>query len=106
MAKPVVDKNAAFRISQGKGFQMTFANGITVSVQFGLTNYCANRDTGAAYARIVKQMQDRAGSTSCKNAEFLAWDADGKDIGVADGWLTPDQVFAKMAELVALPKKV
>lgn len=33
-----------FKITDGKGFQVTFENGITVSVQFGYGNYCENYD--------------------------------------------------------------
>lgn len=29
-----------FSITDGKGFQMTFDNGVTLSVQFGPANYC------------------------------------------------------------------
>ena len=29
-----------FKITEGKGFHITFANGYTVSVQFGPDNYC------------------------------------------------------------------
>jgi len=29
-----------FYISDGKGFQITFSNGFTASVQFGEFNYC------------------------------------------------------------------
>ncbi len=29
------------RVNDGKGFAVTFANGVTVSVQFGAGNYCA-----------------------------------------------------------------
>ena len=32
----------AFRITQHKGFQITFPNGVTVSVQFGPGSYCAS----------------------------------------------------------------
>ena len=32
----------AFRITDGKGFQMRFANGWSISVQFGIGNYCEN----------------------------------------------------------------
>lgn len=32
-----------FRITDGRGFHVTFANGWTVSVQFGPYNYCSNR---------------------------------------------------------------
>ena len=33
-----------FSISDNKGFQISFNNGYTVSVQFGGGNYCSNRD--------------------------------------------------------------
>lgn len=33
-----------FRITRGKGFHITFANGWTISVQFGNGNYCDNYD--------------------------------------------------------------
>jgi hypothetical protein len=104
MPKPVAKPNDAFRITCGKGFQMTFANGYTISVQFGYTNYCDNRDLDAV-AETVAQLSDKVGSSSCRNAEFLAWDSANRDVFVADGWLTPDQVFAKIAEIVALPRK-
>ena len=32
-----------FEINDNKGFHITFDNGYTVSVQFGLGNYCSNR---------------------------------------------------------------
>ena len=32
----------SFKIIGGKGFHITFPNGITVSVQFGAGNYCDN----------------------------------------------------------------
>ena len=34
----------SFKISDQKGFQITYKNGYTVSVQFGGGNYCTNRD--------------------------------------------------------------
>ena len=105
MPKPVAIPKDAFRITYGKGFQMTFANGYTVSVQFGASNYCKNRNK-LTHPQLVKQLSDKMGSVTCMDAEFLAWDSNGKDVGEPDGWLTPDQVFAKIAEIVALPKKV
>ena len=33
-----------FSITDNKGFQISFNNGYTVSVQFGGGNYCSNRD--------------------------------------------------------------
>jgi hypothetical protein len=33
-----------FRITSNKGFQLTFDNGLTISVQWGVGNYCTRRD--------------------------------------------------------------
>ena len=33
-----------FTITNGKGFQMEFKSGYTLSVQWGVGNYCDNRD--------------------------------------------------------------
>ena len=37
-------KKEGFKISNGTGFHITFANGITVSVQFGYATYSGNKD--------------------------------------------------------------
>jgi len=78
-----------FSITNNKGFQMTFANGWTVSVQFGDGNYCDNRD-GA--------------SSSSKTAEIAAWnDKEWYQFDNATevrGWVTADDV-AKFINLIA-----
>lgn len=56
------------------GFSMTFANGNTISVQFGAGNYCANK---------------LESNTCCANAEIAIWDKNNKDYTFADDW---DQV--------------
>ena len=86
-----------FNITQGKGFQIAFANGYTVSVQFGYGNYCENR-----YG------EDGADSAT---AEVAAWKTRGGGwvrLGDHDdviGWQTPDQVLAIMAMIATLPKE-
>jgi hypothetical protein len=55
-----------FAITCGKGFQMVFANGWTVSVQFGAGNYCDNRN------------DYNHQNESCANAEIAAWDSKGE----------------------------
>lgn len=40
------------------GFQMTFANGNTISVQFGMGNYCNNRNCS---------------KSDCEDAEIAIW---------------------------------
>ena len=74
------------------GFHITFANGYTVSVQFGSGNYCENRDG----------KKDRS-----SNAEIAAWDANGKWIQLDEhddvlGWQSADQVLAIMNRIAAL----
>jgi hypothetical protein len=58
-----------------KGFQITFDNGITVSVQFGMGNYCSNRMT-----KIDSMETDFFQS---ETVEILCWDAEG-DICLSD----------------------
>lgn len=66
---------------------MTFANGITVSVQFGKGDYCENR-----YKENIPDI-------FCVNAEVIAWDASGEYITAAKGWQTPEEVAAFIKEM-------
>lgn len=52
----------------GKGFKMTFKNGITISVQFGIGNYCEN------YIHLTK---NKMNEVCCEDAEIGIWDKDG-----------------------------
>jgi len=45
------------------GFTMKFSNGNTISVQFGMGNYCANKN--------------KESKTQCTTAEIAIWDANG-----------------------------
>lgn len=85
-----------FDITKGKGFKLTFANGWTVSVQFGGLNYCQhyNAPDGAGY---------RGPS---KDAEVAAWDKDGNwhkfDNGdTVCGWCGTDDVANFIALIAA-----
>lgn len=49
-----------------RGFQMTFENGWTISVQFGEGNYCSGRK------------ENREGISSAVSAECAVWDSNGK----------------------------
>lgn len=85
-----------------KGFQMTFENGLTISVQWGAGNYCDNH---------FPEDLDFSCSKDAKSdtAEVAIWGPDKKFIdpqtfvkydinsdGEVVGWLDPDQV----AELI------
>jgi len=85
-----------FSTTQNRGFQITFENGNTVSVQWGPGNYCdpTHEDgRGAAYDAPAKA--DRWSSTT---AEVAAWDKNsvwhnfGHDN--VSGWMTADEVLA------------
>ena len=85
-----------FKITFGKGFHMTFPNGVTVSVQFGSGNYCDNR------WKFAEEFTKNE-ILGCPNAEVAVWDRDGNWIlreynpelsDDVDGWQTPEQVLA------------
>ncbi len=60
-----------FKITEGKGFQMTFDNGWTISVQWGPINSC-NRKATKLNPRdhFIWESND---------AEVAIWDKDGRD---------------------------
>lgn len=68
-----------FRITGGKGFHISFANGYTVSVQFGPGNYCDN------YRRGIGREDAECGEEGSRNAECAVWAADGNLIDHFDG---------------------
>ena len=63
--------STAFRITGKKGFHVTFANGWTVSVQFGPGNYCDNYDLQIGYE------DQKAGERGSMTAECAVWPESG-----------------------------
>lgn len=96
-----------FRITGGKGFHVMFENGVTVSVQFGSGNYCANRDYTSDFAESDERAKGQLGSAS---AETAVWGADGRFIKQRStdddvlGWQTPADVLATLAWAASLPE--
>lgn len=83
-----------FRSTMNKGFQMTFSNGCTVSVQYGTANYCDRpSEQSNPFAYGVEMAHPK---WEAKNAEIAAWDSDSRwwDFGndTVLGYCTPDQV--------------
>ncbi len=85
------ERPQVFKVTAGKGFQITFSNGFTASVQFGYGNYCENKhdDTqqfhlGYTYTHDVK----------CANAEVAFWHKDQDGMDEPHGWIEPDAVAA------------
>lgn len=63
-----------FVSTQNKGFQMTFANGLTASIQWGAGNYCDNHLS-------MDFTFSKPAESSC--AEIAVWDT-------RDNWLDPN----------------
>jgi hypothetical protein len=80
-----------FHITGSKGFHMTFENGFTISVQFGMFNYCDNKQS----TNLDFQEKDDPNWGS-NTAEIAVFHGDNMlGIGEYDqviGWLTPDEV--------------
>lgn len=87
-----------FKITERKGFHMTFENGWTVSVQFGYGNYCANRSIG----RYRDEVPD------CVNAEIAAWNENHEwyqfESDIVRGYVSADEVAVFIAEIASKPK--
>jgi hypothetical protein len=87
-----------FSIRGNKGFQMTFENGYTVSVQFGEHNYCDN------YSLKISAID----VSDCKNAETALIDPDGKFVRYlhkeVQEDMTPEMVLDLMNHARDLPK--
>ena len=92
-----------FTACQNKGFQMTFPNGWTVSVQWGPMNYCEKKSFSAKWNAPEKE----AFWTS-ETAEIAAWDKNNVwyefDNDTVDGWKTPTEVMEFMTMIAAKAK--
>ena len=78
-----------FKSTYNKGFQMTFENGWTISVQFGHGNYCDNQKLETS---INSSMNHPI--VECANAEIGIWDKDDNwyETDKVKGWVTPNEV--------------
>jgi len=102
-----------FAITDGKGFQIRFENGWTVSVQFGGGNYSENYNLDIGSERTL-------GVPPSERAEIAAWDANGtwykwtKRLDDDDaesgtytdtvaGWQTTTEVLAFINMIAAMP---
>ena len=91
-----------FRITGKKGFHITFANGWTVSVQFGPGNYCANRHM------TIGKDDELCGSRGSPDAEIAMWPSSGEmetfeEGGTVLGWTTPERVLQALCLAASKP---
>ena len=76
-----------FKITCGKGFCMTFANGYSLSVQWGYENYCDNRwqdITGTA--EQYDDNQRKLGEKGSYTAEIAIFNPDNHMLSMKDTW--------------------
>jgi len=91
-----------FSITNGKGFNLTFANEWQISVQWGPGNYCERKTANMDLPKKEKFW-------SSNSAEVAIWKADSKHSFVplqydaVEGWCTTDRV-AKMITIVSRVK--
>lgn len=81
-----------FKITERKGFHITFPNGWTVSVQFGPGSYCENKSYRFDQERKI-------GAKGSADAEVWAWNGTERYPKNPLGWQTPAQVLAFMNEV-------
>lgn len=95
------------RDNAAPGFALTFDNGYTISVMFGRSNYCSNRDLSRS---PVSPCPPEA-----TTAEILAWDENGKDytnwpvrfcaqVDGVMGWCAADEVADAIKHVASLKK--
>ena len=78
-------------VKENKGFAMSFENGLTISVQFGVRNYCSARDFYASFGDEKKQ--EVWESADCEIAiigKKQMWHNFGDD--EVKGWVGADEV--------------
>ena len=95
-----------FKITEGRGFHITFANGYTASVQWGPGNYCNN------YGGSFAHMQE-AGENGSATADIAAWKGNSDMLPLPEpfsdygdtvaGWQSPEQVLAFLTWVSSLP---
>jgi len=80
---------------------MTFPNGWTASVMWGVGNYGSNRNPEADYHEPRKYAEYRSDT-----AEIVAWHPDGRkwffdNHRAVNGWCDSSQIVAILAEIAA-----
>jgi hypothetical protein len=89
--------SARIRITDGKGFGMSFANGWGVSVQFGYGNYADNYD-GPDGRRMDdwREMNRLCGEAGSHTAECAVFDPSGEMIKELPEFMFKDQDYRDM----------
>ena len=94
-----------FKSTLNHGFQITFQNGLTISVQYGKGNYCSRKDLNG----IDFNEDLRTPIIESQTAEIMVWDESGEAVWLDQhdevlGYLSTDDV-ANMITLVSQAKQ-
>jgi hypothetical protein len=80
-----------------QGVQFTFANGLTISIQWGAGNYCQNRSFEVSPFNAPRDI------FKCSDAEIAIWDGNDKSYqfgnGTCKGWVSTDEVAQWIIEV-------
>jgi hypothetical protein len=82
-----------FRITDGKGFAMQFANGWSISVQFGRGNYADNYDERGEYGEDYSAVNQRCGQQGSRTAECAVFN-NLRDMVTLPGFMFDDPEYA------------
>ena len=93
-----------FLATQNKGFQLTFENGWTISVQWGPGNYCSN----GGNVPNPWDWKSRPDNYEATTAEIAIWDSNGDWLDFSTHSMGTNQVkgFCDVAEVVEWIDKV
>jgi hypothetical protein len=91
-----------FKITKHRGFQITFENGWTVSVQFGGGMYCKNYDRDCGSEQKINILK-------CQDAEIAAFDDNGEMLEFLDGdtvkgYVSPNETLEFMNKIAGMKK--
>ena len=111
---PTETNSDLWKMISRRGFRTRFANGYTISVQFGTYNYCSCRDAlRSPLPSIQSDAYNSWNDGSSEDAEVAIIDTDGEFVEFQSngdkvrGHTTPDELAKIIAWVVALsPKKV
>lgn len=104
--EPIKSKsNSMFTSCMNKGLQMTFENNFTISIQFGVGNYCERQQLGKPMSEMKQDIVESS------DAEIAIWHNtpdgeedwfrfDGEGYNKVHGWCTTDEV-AKWIQAVS-----
>ena len=105
-----------FKITTAKGFHVELPNGYTISVQFGPSNYCDNKNASDMKEEwyLVQRGRAKLFDIECPNAEIAVWATnepdsdylrlDGSSPDGMMGWQTSQDFVRVLLEVSLLPR--